>query len=818
MRGTSKLTIAVVLFLLGAGSAVAQDGDIPGLDPEPSSAEAEALLETIPVAERELPDSDIPHRRSSRLVEEIVVTAQKREESLEDVPISVQAFSASTLEARGVVDQMGLAQATPGMDVGSQAGFATIFIRGVGTDAWLTADPSVAAYIDGVYYSFTPSIIQEFNALERVEVLKGPQGTLFGRNAVGGAINVVTKKPQFDEFVTNVDFAVENFGFYRTSFFTNLPLTDTWAINVSGFYKAWDSWLEGSTSAAKPLHKEVSSGVHAKLRWQPSDDLDVNAAVIRTAGQINGAFPVNRFPSLLGQALLVPAAGPYEAHTDERLYLNSTGTVFSGEIRYRTDFADIKLLGSDQHHTSPYSYDFDGSQRPLVSFDIPVHYADIRQAELQILSNDSSWGSDWLTFTAGVFYYENVQGFDPIEITVANLDPRRLGAIGVNLPDVLEGALDDLFGPEGLLGRALDGIIPPAGRPFYTVTNTALVETESLSGYLQLTADITDWFSLTLGGRYQNEKRGVKESNTRLGVNLFNGADIQLIPWNQARDGAEAVPLSATTSGFTPKVSLDFRPFSNETLIYASYQEAVKAHAYNAYAIYLRPAFVKPEETTAYEIGLKTVLFDGTTRLNAAAFLYETENLQTQFVSLINGGAVSFENAGNARSVGFDFDITSELLPSLIEGWALTLNGAYIDATYTEYESGSGFHPVTGVFSSNNDYTGNRQVRSPKYSGSVALTKTWYFDTGFLEAGTDYYYNAGFFYTASNDPKMEQPSFGLIGAYMTYTYDPMGLKFRVYGRNLTDEFYTNGLLATDFGTNYAVAPPRQYGVSVGWTF
>lgn len=760
-----------------------------------------------------------PRRSGSRMIEEIVVTAQKREEVLMDVPLSVQAFSPESLEARGVSDQMGLMKIVPGLDVGSQAGFATLFLRGVGTDAWLTADPSIAAYVDGVYFSFTPSIVNEFGAVERVEVLKGPQGTLFGRNAVGGAINVITKDPDFFESETSIQANYQNFNAYKTRVYTNIPLTDQLAMNISAIYNVTDSWLSGSTSAGKPLNRELTSGVRAKLRWAPMEDLDMKLTVMRTHGQQNGALPINRFPSLLGKALLVPAAGPYETHVDERLYINTDSTVFAGEIVKNLSFMDVKLIASDQKHTAPYNYDFDASERPLVSFDIPVHYGKIQEAELQLLSNEGTPGSDWLTVTGGVFFYQNEQGFDPIRITVANLDPRNLEAVGINLPLNLSENLNQAFGPDSFLGGALDELgIPSAGVPFYTVSNRALVETESWSQYLQLTAKFTDWISLTLGGRYQSEERGVKASSTHVQI-LNRPGDIKAIDWTKARDGdGKPFPLSATTKGFKPKVSLDMHPFGDDTLVYLTYQEAVKAHAYNAYAIYLRPAYVKPEETKAYEVGVKTTLFEDTTRLSAAAFFYDTKDLQTQFVSLVNGGAVSFENAGNAESKGIDFDLAAELFPSVIEGWALTLNGAYIDATYTSYPSGSGFDEVTGVFGSNHDYTGNRQVRSPKYTTSVALTKTIPLSFGPLEIGANYYYNSGFFYTASNDPKMEQESYGLLGAHIAIRYEPWDLGIRVFGENLTDEFYTNGLLATDFGTNYAVAPPRVYGVSVNWDF
>nr|WP_245586195.1 TonB-dependent receptor [Solimonas soli] len=841
MSITLRIATAIMLALLANRAAAQADTQTGapasegGGDSATFSTEESSLPENADSAAQEPPAEQLPSiglgdeppppveksGRSapvSRMVEEVIVTAQKREEALMSVPISVQAFSPEALEARGVSDQMGLAKIVPGMDVGSQAGFSTVFIRGVGTDAWLTADPSVAAYVDGVYYSFTPSVIQEFGAVKRVEVLKGPQGTLFGRNAVGGAINVITKDPDFFNSETQIETGYQSFNTYKNRLYTNLPLTDNFAVNLSAFYNSGDSYLEGSTSAGKPLFREIGSGVRAKVRWAPLDDLDMKFAFMRTHGQINGAMPSNLDPSPLGRLLGVQPADKYETHVDERLYLDTDSTVYSGEILKNFDWLDVKIIGSDQHHEAPYNYDFDGSIRPLVSFDIPVHYGNIQEAELQLLSNQGTPGSDWLTVTGGVFFYHNQQGFDPIKLTVANLDPRKLSAAGINLPLGLSDALENAFGPGSFLGGLLDNLgIPSPGVPFYSISNVALVETKSLSEYLQITAKLTDWVSLTLGGRYQSEERGVKESKTRVQV-LDLPQPLTVIDWKKGRDGVQPEPLSSTTKGFKPKVALDFHPFDDDTLIYASWQKALKAHAYNAFAIYLRPAYVKPENTTAYEVGLKTTLFDQTTRLSTAAFWYDISDLQTQFVSLLNGGAVSFENAGNARSRGIDFDLTSLLFPSLLNGVAMTLNGAYIDAIYTSYPHGSGYNKTTKIFSSNNDYTGNRQVRTPKWSGSLALTKTWGFDMGSLEIGANYYYNSGFFYTASNDPDYEQPAYHTVGAHISFHYDPWDMGVKVFGENLSETFYTNGLLVTDFGPNYAVAPPRVVGVVLDWKF
>ncbi len=170
-------------------------------------------------------------------------------------------------------------------------------------------------------------------------------------------------------------------------------------------------------------------------------------------------------------------------NVDERLYGVSETRLLSGQIVYNAPWLDVKLLGSKQHDSLLYSYDFDGSTEPLVSFDVPGHPADIKQAELQLISNDSSPYAEWLDVTGGVFYFHNIQGFNPVEVTVANLNPLNPDNLftrtGITLPDALSNSLTDFF---GLLNQLSGGNLPQ-GR-LYRVRAQAQVKTESLGYYL----------------------------------------------------------------------------------------------------------------------------------------------------------------------------------------------------------------------------------------------------------------------------------------------------------------------------------------------
>lgn len=745
--------------------------------------------------------------RKNAMVEEIVVTAQKREESLATVPISIQAFSPAALAERGIDNQIGLSRAVPSLDVGQQAGFATVFLRGIGTEAFLTADPSIASYVDGVYFPFSPTFVQDFSGVQRVEVLKGPQGTLFGRNASGGAISVTSYSPSFTDRTADVDLTAGNFGLIKPRLYANFPITSTFAVNLAAYYSQSDSTLSpNSRSAGQPLREEYNQGLRLKARWAPLDNLDIQVGWTRTLKQGNGAIGQNLHPSPLAQLLgITPPSDPRDVQVDERLYGVAQTRLLNAQITYNAPWLDIKLLGSTQHDSLVYNYDFDGSAEPLVSFNVPGQPADVRQGELQLISNKSMPWSDWLDLTGGVFLFRNVQGFDPVDVTVGNIQL-------ANLPAPLN-ALPPL---------TIAGVTLGKGRA-YEVQCEAQVRTISDGYYLQATTRFTDWVALTLGARAQREFRGLYKSTvdliagtTDVGQVIDNGP---LINYTTAHDRqGNEVPGYATTHGVEPKVSLDFHPFLDDTMIYMSWQIAKKAHAYNAFAIYETPQYIKPEKTTASEIGLRTPLLDGTMHLNLAAFYYRIQDLQTQYVSLVTGGALAFENAPLATSKGIDFDFVQEIFPSHIDGLALSVNGAFLNAKFGNYPDASGYQPGTELFTQNNNFTGNQQTRSPHFSGSVALTKLWTLDSHEFEVGGDYYRNNGFYYSASNDPNYRQPGYGLLGAFVRYKFVPWDLDFRLYGRNLTNQFYTQGVISTDFGGVFTIAPPREFGGTISWKF
>ncbi len=800
--GESTDFLDALLFETPEGSAPATAESATPADaeaaPAPSQAAGAAEPQSIPVEplrDQQTPEA-VAERPRSRLVEEIVVTAQKREEALQSVPISIQAFSGENLDARGIVDATSLQRITPGLTITQSVGFTLIYLRGVGSDAFLLGDPSVAYYIDNIYFPFSQGLAQEFGAIERVEVLKGPQGTLFGRNAVGGAINVHTKAPDFEEAHIVIDSEIANYDVMKNRVHFSLPLGDTLAASVSAFYNHQEFYQTGLVnvtpfSPGNELSPIRSKAARAKLRWAPADWIDATIAGLKYQSDGAGTlFQLNAFPSPLARTLGVEAQTGYNGTLDEPVDQSIDNTVAYGDIKLYLPWLDVRILGSDQLIDTSAAYDYDGSPRQLVSFDGPRLYADVQSVELQLLSNDA--GPDWLEWIVGSYFFQSKSGYD---------GGLRQKVSGVN---TLTAALLERL-PLDQLPDFLSGIIPTGN-----VFAFGKLGTRSTAYFAQGTINFSDAIALTLGGRYQEEKRYIIEAYNA--VENADGSSTPIFPLNP-----DSNLLSTTTNSFSPKVSINFT-FPDDSLLYLSAQEATKSGTYNPLKLLRRPDYVAPEETTAYEIGYKTSMFDGAVNFSTAAFFYDIKNLHVQYVSLLNGGVVTYETANAAEVKGIDFDMTALLFPSVVDDFALTLSGAYVDAKFTDFQTGSGFSELTGLFSNNNDFTGNQISRSPKYTANATISKTWALPGGPFEISADYYYNSGFFFTAQNVSNAEQKAYSLVGARVSYLYERWNLRATIFGNNVTDEKYQIGVLQADFGTNVSYGSPVTYGLRLAWEY
>lgn len=809
-------TVKSLALLLAGGTLVgacqlasAQADTALGSSPPDDSVAAESSaasdVATIPVNPPTEPaqPADEQRRSSNRAIEEIIVTSERREANLQEVPLSVSAFSGDALEARGVVDTKSLGKVTPGLQFTSQLGYLFPYIRGIGSDAFVPAvDPAVVTYLDGVYLLSGQGIALAFGGIQRVEVLKGPQGTLFGRNAVGGAISVYTKQPG-NVWEGSISQEIANFSGYRTKAFASGPVTDWFGIAADLNVGANDHQYQDLYYNV-PRNRDYSGRV--TLTFKPLEDLDINLNYL--GSYLVGAGSTvqkNINPSPLAQSLgITPQEDNYTAEQDFPADGGGRQWVVYGSGNYRAEPFDTKLtLSTQKVFADRQALDYDGSRLPLVTATAHANgqIDEAKSVELQFLSNETSWGQEHFQWVLGGFYFDETGGYDPVTLAAA---PNLLLALrssaltpGLAIPSGLTDLIGSLDGL-GLLGTNAGGV----QLPLY-----GLLDTKSKSVFSQATWFINDVFNLTVGARYQDEER--KVFNSRSTVRLPNGTSQTLLAFQDDE---------RRTKNFSPKATLSAQ--TDGILYYAGWGKAFKGGTFNTVNVYTPPNYVKPQEVTSYELGIKSEFPEYGLRLNAAAFYIDIQDPQVLYVSVLTGGAIVLENAQKARTKGFELEGSLIPLMDLDPGLALTGNLTYVDARYTKFTNGSGYNPdLLFLSASNLDYAGNRIPRTAKWTGSIGFVQTIEVsDAGEIELAADATYNSGFFWNAQNTPFVKEDAYTLIDARMSYLYRPWNIRVTAFGSNLTDKRYHEAQFQTDFGNTVTLAYPRQYGLRVGLTF
>ena len=497
---------------------------------------------------------------------DIVVTAQRRDQRLQDVPIALTAVTSDTLTGKGVSGTKDLMMAVPGLDFSRQASGATIFVRGVGsTNGAIGQEPSVALYVDGVYLPSPVGSLFSFNNVERVEVLKGPQGTLFGRNATGGVIQVITRDPSFTPEVQG-SISYGNYNTVSGTLYATAPLTDnlTGDISFYGFNRAsgWGHNLVDGT----PTFKGNEWNVRSKWLWKPGTGTEVRLILDagRTRSQEGLGWHIQ--PGTKG----VDGSGyPGFYNTNSDMNDRSIDKSYGASLNIKQDlgFADLVSISAYRRVKGGYSLDQDATPAPVA---IDYVYSETRTLtqELQLVSK----GSSKLHWIAGAFYFNDKPAFNPI---------------------LLYGSQLAFFG------------FPTAPDEFKEIIRQT---TKSYAAFGEATYEIFDRTNLTAGLRWTKDDRTV------------NGV-VTAAPFGLISSGT----FDASFSKLTWRLSLDHK-FSDDVMGYVSYNRGFKSGLFNL-AAYQDPP-VKPEVLDAYEAGLKTELFDKRLRFNISGFYYDYQNMQ----------------------------------------------------------------------------------------------------------------------------------------------------------------------------------------------
>lgn len=779
------MTVAMLSF---AACAIAADESAE--DPSP------AVVATIPLDATQppvaVPDDDATG------IGEIVVTAQKREERLRDVPISIQAYGGEDLAARGIESTRQLERLVPSLQFAAIASFPLVFIRGLGTDNFVpSADPSIATYIDGIYVPNGAGAVQSLSHIRRVEVLKGPQGTLFGRNATGGAISVITDDPGAAlEASASVELGRFN--------------ARTIEAGVSGPLTSWlSASLSGETQRAAPYYsnlyyevpEEQLDALRLKLALRPSEHLLLALSGYRSeqAGLFQMIYQ-NVEPSALGTAFgMQPQRDDFVGEVDFPGIAEATQEVLSGVATWNLPSVDLKVLASDQRHDAQGQIDFDGSPVPAAGLSTESAFTDLQTLELQLLSTDQTWGAQRLTWVAGLYALRSSAGLDPAVVRSSpGFTSGVLAMSGDPAVTQLGDNLEALFGAFGLGATPLgDGGLSLIGR--------GVLDTRSYSAYVQGTIHFTEWLDLTLGGRVQREKRFLSKAQTDLSD--FSG-----------EGGTTVLPFDlqqARASNFAPKAVLSLKP-SDGAMVFLSYSVAYKSGTYNVVNTYLPPNYLVPEKVYSFEVGTKLEWLDGAVRLDAAVFDSHIRNLQSGFTSLLSGGIVQFFSVPRARTRGAETNLSWVPMPQSNPGLSLAANAAYVDAIYQEFPNGPGFDDTTGVYSGDFDHSGNRLTYTPRRSANLSVVQALQTARGRWEIAADESWTDKVFSNAQNS--QAHGAYALFNARIGYTYTPWGATLTVFGQNLFDRRHHVLVGQNDFGRLKTLAAPREVGIRLSWVF
>jgi iron complex outermembrane recepter protein len=411
-------------------------------------------------------------------LEEIIVTATRRAENINDIPIAVQAFSENMLQETGAIDPIGLATITPNLNITTHLMGVTPYIRGVGNPISATiAEASVALYIDGSYIKSSNASAFEYNNIERIEVLKGPQGTLFGRNATGGLIHIITKDPSYEAGVRG-KVSAGSYETVRTSLYANTGITDNLAADIAINYKNQaDGWGTNRTTG-KDVDEGKSLNIRTKWKWEVSDQTSLTLSADYT--DIESSFGTYNRP-LPGTTPLFGFASPdgYYDSVDSLPgdeWIKDSGAALT--IEHSTDGLDFKSITTYRYTESGSHFDQVTSPLALVDILIDDQESENFAQELQLYS--SSGALDWLV---GVYYFHDNAGFNSLQLQ----GPLIAGGAGVQ----------EIRGPQ---------------------------ETNSYSIYGEGTYAITDDTRLTLGARWTKDEREIVHSV------FFNGAPLVSIP------------------------------------------------------------------------------------------------------------------------------------------------------------------------------------------------------------------------------------------------------------------------------------------------
>ena len=702
--------------------------------------------------------SPVPDQQDNGLTD-IVVTAQKRSENLQDVPVSVSVVTANQLEASGITDIRNLKMAVPSVEIQTLTSFALPIIRGVGNRATIAGvEPPNAFYMDGVYYATSTSTMLAFNNISQVEVLKGPQGTLFGRNATGGLIQITTRDPSPD-FSGEASVSLGNYETLTSNDYITGGIAPgvnaDLAVHMTTMGKGYGTNLFND----KDVYR-TNRDLGIRSKWLLELGSETTVRLIGDYADAKNSNNALRFKE--GTTLPAPfgpayGGSPWDIDADvQPLTRLETG---GASLRVDHGLGDYNIVSISAYRRTKTTVDFDIDYTRTRGRYVAASFRDWQfSQELQLLS-PTGGVIDWV---AGLYYFK------------ANSDSRLKS--GIEGPAISPVAMVQLVDT-----RAQQG-------------------TESMSGFGQANVQILDGLKGTVGLRYTSEKRLLTDASQ---VNtLTSGAQVVAVPLTN---------LSKRFNKLTWRFALDYE-LSSRAMTYVSYNRGFKSGGFNAGALALPP--FDPEVLDAYEIGLKSEVFDRQLRLNVAGFWYDYQDVQVQRTV---SGSTGLYNSGKVKQYGAEADL--EVMPT--DDLSIRIAYQYLYGEYRNFPNAIVTTPLpTGGYAiTTGDVTGNETGLTPRSTVSANVSYAIPIGSEDLTLNSSFYYNSGFYNEPDNTTR--QPSYSLINASAQYEFEN-GLSLMVWGNNLTDKAVSTFDGIQNYGatgTNrVGYNAPRTYGITAGFKF
>jgi len=717
-------------------------------------------------------------------VEPIVVTAQKRAENMQDVPVAISALSSKALQEQRVLSIVDLDNLAPGLRISAADAAANpkIFIRGVGLNDFNPSSSSgVGIYADGVYIGSPLAQMASFFDLERVEVLRGPQGTLYGRNTTGGAINLISKRPAM---TPSGEAAIEygRFNSINASAGYGAPIIDdVLAFRIAAQYVADDGYSRNRYTGER-VNNADRAALRASLLFTPSDDTEVLVQVNRF---------INRGGAIQAKSR---ALFPATAEATGADGLCAAGYYSSGQC---TD-----LLGYADTSTNPYSVDADLQKKDRVDLWNASVSATHRFGELSLVSitayqsvhrndQENTDASPYDMITASYINYQ--REFSQELRLQSDVGPAKwvVGAYYMHDEldssssfDILRAYRPYFVTPDNPTGVSLENSIGVFGYPYTQ-------KTDSYAVFGQVDYDVSDRLTLSVGLRWSaDDKRFDYVRNAENGqIVLFTYSG------------------SKSFSDISGRLGVKY-DVTDTTNVYATYNRGYKSGGFFGGSAD-DPSQLEPydnETVNAYEVGSKSDLLGRRLRMNLSAFYYDYQNIQAYSTVLRGGVTVQIlDNAASAEMYGAEAEFTA----TPIRGLDLSLGLGWLHAYYGDYLSEGG------------DYSGNRMPQAPKFNLTAGASYRFDLASGAaLTPSLNVSYRSKIYFDSTETERLTDPELWLVDAQLAWTSPDETIEAGLWGKNLTDEAYLNSISPIDsLGVDLlGYAPPRTYGVFVRYRY